>query len=95
MSRRAKFKARDPVVTARDPVQVSSEPERGNSGPVPSVFVPIAKCSCGGTVWREGGTTFAYPETKEMARYRKCIKCQKPIWIRSPMNDRQIAKYCP
>jgi hypothetical protein len=95
MSKRMKFKTRDPIVSARDPVPVSSEHARCNIGPVPSVFVPIAKCSCGGTVWREGGTTFAYPETKEMARYRRCSKCNRPVWIRSPMNDRQIAKYCP
>lgn len=78
---------------SRDP-QPAIAPQEDRM-PVRCVYVPIAQCKCGGTVWREGGTSQPNPLSGEMLRWRKCRDCGTPIWIRSPMDDNQRRKYLP
>lgn len=80
---------RDPQVTNRDPV---IEPR----GPIPAIPVPLIKCPhCGEPgPWRQGGTTTPNPLTKQMVRWRECVRCHKThnqVW---PMTPREIARYC-
>lgn len=100
-----RIKARVPEVVTRDPAAepVEKAERKRYDGPVPAIYVPIVTCPhkdaagnrCGGTVWRNGGSTRANPMTREMVRWRVCIKCGKSHWQRHPMDARQIAEYCP
>ena len=88
----------------REPIpETKTEDKKTYQTSVPSVFVPLVKCpnalpngqKCEGTVWRDGGTSYANPETREMCRYRKCVRCGKAHWQRKPMTEAQIKEYCP
>jgi hypothetical protein len=84
MGRKANYKFRDPEPVTRDPV------------PVPTVHVnPVACPHCGNIGrWRQGGTTTPNPLSKQMVRWRQCLKCGRShnqIW---PMTESEVAKYC-
>lgn len=88
-------KGRGAIVSTRDPTPQVRDPVVEERRQLVSVYVDIPKCpECGGTVWRNGGTSNPNPLTREMVRYRTCRDCGKSFWIRQPMNARQIEKYC-
>ncbi len=88
MGRKSTYAVRDPEPTNRDPA-----PARLN---VPAIHVNPPACPHCGNIgrWRQGGTCTPNPLSKQMVRWRQCLKCGRShnqIW---PMTENEAAKYC-
>lgn len=86
---------RSVVVKSRDPEVVERDPKPSGGKPVPAVFVPQVLCPhCKSPgPWRQGGTTHANLETKQMQRWRVCLACNRSHVQVTPMTKRQIELY--
>ena len=90
---RTKYQTRDPQPDNRDPQPEARPPERSFDH-VPIVRVTRPACpACGGTTWRNGGTSRPNIVTGEMLRWRRCAHCGQSQYHASAMTAQERKKY--